>query len=415
MTLTERPPARVEPAGVPAALAAAARAAAGLATATAARPGSTPRLGSTPRPVSASRPRGLATEQRAVTGSTARGAVPLGVPAALAARWDLASGFQVRTLHLVREGQTVLGVAYTVHRPCAAYEKVAGWWLADPAAGPELLDAVVEHARAGGAAVVKVEVDERSVADPAALLATALAAGFEELPAPVSGAPIPPGPDGVPSGLALWLDGARPHAAVPYYRQTTELTGGAVALATALAAGGDASLLGRREELDLYREVNMISGCDPFGLAVAAAARGARPRVLITTPEPILLEGVTADWDRDVRAFIQRDFRARALAAGLAVETREFGIAEVVAHVAAGGTALVLIDQHPLLAEPYPHWVTVHAVRGDVVVVHDPWTDAHLGESWLDAADLPLPAATLDRIAAWGEPFYRAALLFPAA
>ncbi|WP_041582824.1 peptidase C39 family protein [Xylanimonas cellulosilytica] len=127
----------------------------------------------------------------------------------------------------------------------------------------------------------------------------------------------------------------------------------------------------------------------------------------------VLLEGVTADGEREASTFIQRSFRERALADGLEVETREFGIAEVAAHVAGGGTALVLIDQHPLHAEPYPQWVTAHAVRGDVVVVHDPWTDAHLGESWLDAADLPLPLKTLDRIAAWGEPFYRAALLFP--
>ncbi|MCL1871795.1 MAG: peptidase C39 family protein [Promicromonosporaceae bacterium] len=354
----------------------------------------------------------LVAESIAVAGGVARLAVPLGVPSALAQRWDLAGDFQVRTLHVVRAGGRARGVALTVHRPASAYEKIAGWWLADPTAATELLGAVVEHARAGGAVVVKAEVDPRSVSAPDLLVGAARVAGFVPVAAPVCGGPVPAEPHGVPAGLVRWLDGAPAPAHVPYYRQTTELTSGPVALATALAAAGEPALPAREQELELYREVTMFDGVDPFGLAVAAAARGHRPRVLISTPDPILLEGVTAAWDRDTRSLIQRGFRDRALAAGLEVETREFAIGEVVAHVAAGGTAVVLIDQHPLLAEPYPHWVTVHAARGDVVVLHDPWTDAHLGESWLDAADLPLPLETLDRIAAWGEPFYRAALLF---
>ncbi|WP_425955824.1 peptidase C39 family protein [Xylanimonas sp. McL0601] len=352
-----------------------------------------------------------AVEAVTVTGAPSRDAVPL-VVAALAERWDLAGPFQVRTLHVVRTAGRVQGVAFTVHRPLTAYEKVAGWWLADDEAAPELLAAVVSHARGAGAVVVKVELDERSVAGAAALAATARAAGFADVAAPLGGASFPQGPHDVPAGLALWLDGGPAPTPVPYYRQTTELTCGPVALGTAFAAEGDVSLLARQAEIDVYREVNTVVGSDPFGLAVAAAARGHRPRVLISTADPILLECVPAEWDRDTRAFIQRGFRDRALAAGLAVETRDFGVDEVVAHVAAGGTALVLIDQHPMHAEPCPHWITLHAVRGGVVVANDPWTDSHLGESWLDGADLPLPVATLDRIAQWGEPAYRAALLF---
>lgn len=397
MAITERPPTHPAPVAAsapPGALAAVARAAG------AARTGSAGPLARS------------GVESRMLTGDVVRAAVPLGVPAQIAARWDLASVFQVRTLHVLRAGSRVRGVAYTVHRPSTAYEKIAGWWLADPEAARELFAGLVEHARAGGAGVVKVEVDERSVADGRSLIEAALAAGFEPLQAPVSATPVPCGSDDVPVGLARWFDGQPAHRPAPYYRQTTELTAGAVALATALAVGGDASLLTRQAELDLYREVTTIAGSDPFGLAVAAAARGARPRVLISTPHPILLEGVTADWERAARADIQRRFRERALAEGLTVETRPFDISEVVIHVAEGGTALVLIDQHPLLAEPFPHWVTLHAVRGELAVVHDPWTDAHLGESWLDAADLPLSLDTLDQIAAWGDPFYRAALLF---
>ncbi|ACZ32166.1 conserved hypothetical protein [Xylanimonas cellulosilytica DSM 15894] len=350
----------------------------------------------------------------ATTASSVAGA--LGVPAGLTARWDLASGFQHRSLHVVRAGGRVAGVAFAVHRPLTAYEKVAGLWTApahdDAATAAGLLASVVSAARAAGAVVVKVELDPRAVADTALVADAARAAGFADLPAPVGGAAHPVGPHDVPAGLARWLDDAPAPVPVPYYRQTTELTCGPVAVGVVMAAAGDDDALGRDAELTLYREANTLVGSDPFGLAVAAAARGHRPRVLVTTPDPVLLEGVTTDWERDTRSFIQRGFRERALAAGLDVETRDFGIDEIVAHVAAGGHAVVLIDEHPMHVDVCPHWITVHAVRGDVVVAHDPWTDNHLGESWLDGADLALPRATLDRLAAYGDPAYRAALLF---
>jgi hypothetical protein len=339
---------------------------------------------------------------------------PLGVPGGLPARWFLASWFQLLPLHVALAGDRELREAFSVLRPLAAYEKVSGWWApdGDPDTAAALLASVVASARAEGGVAVKVELDERSVDDVAALGEAARVAGFAELPAPVGGAAHPVGPHDVPPGLARWLDGREAPTPVPYYRQTTELTCGPVALGVVMAAAGDAEALSRESELTLYREANTLVGSDPFGLAVAAVARGHRPRVLVSTPDPILLEGLTQDWDRDTRSFIQRDFRSRALAAGLDVQTRPVGIDEVVAHVAAGGHAVVLIDEHPMHVEPCPHWITVHAVRGDVVVAHDPWTDAHLGESWLDGADLPLPVAALDRLAAWGDPSYRAVLLF---
>ena len=65
--------------------------------------------------------------------------------------------------------------------------------------------------------------------------------------------------------------------------------------------------------------------------------------------------------------------------------------------------------------ESCPHWITVHGTVGDhMFLAHDPWTDANLGESWIDGADLPLPAATLDRLAWYGTPSYRGLVLLEA-
>ncbi len=325
---------------------------------------------------------GTRAESRRVGGSVRREAVGLGVPAPIAARWDRAGGVQVRTLHVLRAGTRLRGVAFTVHRPSAAYDKVAGWWLADTDAAGELFAVVVAHARAGGAVVVKVEVDERSVADAHALVEAALAAGFE----PTAG---PDDADDAPRGLSRWYGDEPAPRVSPYRRQAADVTSGAAALATALATSGVTAA-------PTAGHAVATAGDDVLGLAVVAAERGARPRMLVAADSPHPRDGL----------------RDRAVALGLTVEARPFDISEVVVHVAEGGAAMVLLDQHPLRAEPDPHWVTLHAVRGTYAVVHDPWADERLGESWLDAADLPVSLGALDEIAAWGDPFYRAALLF---
>lgn len=338
-------------------------------------------------------------------------AAQLGVPASIAARWQLASAFQVRHLHVVHADDQVVGVALAVHRPITAYEKLAGAWTTTGTAWAPLVASVVGAGVDAGAVAVKVELDPRAVSDVEALRDAALLAGFALAAEPVVGAAFPHEPHDVPAGLVRWFDGPAPRA-VPYYRQTTEFTCGPVATAIALAALGDDATLTREGELRLWREATTLPGCDPFGLALGAHARGSRPAVLITTPDPILLEHCTQDWERDTRSFIQRDFRARTLAAGLTVRTGAFELDEVLRHVAAGRPAALLIDEHPMHEEPCPHWVTLLEVRDDVVVLHDPWTDDHLGESHLDAAHLPIRADQLARLSGWGDVRYHAALLF---
>lgn len=341
------------------------------------------------------------------------------LPASILDRWSLASAHQVRTAVVAHADESVVGVLFAVHRPMTAYEKVVGAWTAETVDSDDVLDALLsaiaataEHA---GAVALKVELDPRSTDDVGALEAAAIRAGLSPIAPPVVGSAFPHDPDAVPRGRLRWLGFAPPTRTLPYYRQTTEFTCGPVALGMAAADRGLPAWLGRDVELGLWREANTIMGCDPFGLAVAAHRRGVRVSVLINTDGPILLEGATQEWDRDTRSHIQRSFRAEALEAGLDVRTADFELAQALEPIENGGAVVILIDEHPMHDEHCPHWVTAHGRAGDVVILNDPWTDDHLGESWVDGVDLPIRVGELAKLAQWGPDSHRAAIQVAAA
>ncbi|TQS27813.1 peptidase C39 family protein [Microbispora sp. KK1-11] len=341
-----------------------------------------------------------------VTGDVASVADGLdAVPADLMRRWRLAGGVQERTLVTARtEDGALAGAAFEVHRPLTAYRKIVDVWASDEAVADTLVRTIEERAWREGAVAVK-----RWFAARDAAWERSLGRGYREVPVPTWAGPVVGAPEtGSETGYGQvrWRD--RPPArALPYMRQTTDFTCGPVALQMALAGLGLGGEPSREEELRLWREATTVAGCDPLGLALAAAGRGVRPEVLLSTEAPTLLELCRTDEERELRRFIQTGFRAELSRRGIDVETVAFDLDRLRAVVEGGGVALVLIEQLGMHDESCPHWIAVHGVDGDVFHVNDPWTDAHLGETYLDALDLPLPAATLDRLAWYGRPSYR--------
>ena len=57
-----------------------------------------------------------------------------------------------------------------------------------------------------------------------------------------------------------------------------------------------------------------------------------------------------------------------------------------------------------------PHWVLAHGDDGSHIVIHDPWVADERGETISDAANLPIPYETFDRIARFGKVGLRAAV-----
>ncbi|MEU5099217.1 peptidase C39 family protein [Streptomyces sp. NPDC020996] len=342
-----------------------------------------------------------------VTGAVAEVADGVGdLPEELLRRWDRRGGIQVATLATARRDGELVGAAYEVHRPLTAYRKIVDVWAPEPHVERLLVDTIEERAWREGAAVVKREFRARDEA-----WSRSLERGWTEVPAPRWAGPVAgPHRPGTVFGQVR-RRGRAPRRTVPYMRQTTDFTCGPVALQMGASALGLLAEPTREEELRLWRRATTADGCDPLGLALAAADLGAAPEVLLSTERPVLLELCRTDEERDLRAFIQRGFRAEAAERGLDVRTEPFGLDTLRTALADGAVALVLIEEFGMHDESCPHWIVVHDVDGDVFHAHDPWTDAHLGETYLDAQDLPLPAATLDRLAWYGKPSYRGLVL----
>ncbi|MGI8333853.1 peptidase C39 family protein [Actinomadura scrupuli] len=325
-----------------------------------------------------------------------------GLPAGLLRRWSLHGGIQVATLVTARHGDRLAAAAFEVHRPLTAYRKIVDVWAPDPAAGDLVIEAIEERAWREGAVAVKRQFGARDHE-----WSRSLERGYTEVPVPRWAGPVVGPQQGDPGlGQVRWRV-RPPRGPVPYMRQTTDFTCGPAALLMGLSALGLRAEPTREDEMRLWRTATTVGGCEPFGLALTAADEGARPEVLLSTERTTLLELCRNDEERDLREFLQRGFRTEAAARGLGVRIEAFELGTLRAVLAEGAIALVLIEQLGMHAESSPHWITVHSVDGDVFYANDPWTDADLGETFLDAVDLPLPAATLDRLAWYGTPSYR--------
>ncbi len=321
-------------------------------------------------------------------------AASLGLPAVTADALARARGALVRTAHrLERDGQVVWALG--IHRPHTAQEKLFAW-SGDPALLGELTRLVADQVRAAEGIGVKVEV-------PAApWAAAAVAAGLTRLAAPVSPGPPPVDPVLVPEGFVVRLGGwSRPE--VSYFRQTTDFTCGPVASLMGLQAVGRRGVPDRAEELRLWRDATSMPACDVDGLTAALADRGVVTEAVVSQTTPLEIEPHPAEWLRDLREVVHRDFWDRSVAAGVRLEVGEVSAARVLAEVGAGRVVVLLIDELAMHGEACAHWVLVHGEAGGVALVEDPWTDADLGESWVDAHELPVTPDGLDAMIGWGD------------
>lgn len=338
----------------------------------------------------------------------------LGLPERERAAWSRVSpGYRLNGVFVVAAGR-LLAAALVTARPATAARKIVGAYVADGdsaelgGAVDALLERVIGAAVEAGAVVVTWQRDASVVApspQETMLLDAAARRGFAELRSPESSGA---GSEGF-AGSALWLNGW--HAAeLPYYRQTTEYSCGPVSLLLALPEDGR---LTRDKELRLWRSATNLPGCEPVALGLAALDEGEAPSVFLSTTEPILLEYQSEPVEREMRAFMQRQDAEEAVRRGLPVERRLLGIDEVVDAVRAGHRVLLMIDQLLMSLEAGGHWILVHAVHDDVLIVQDPWLDADGGETWLDGHQLPIRTGDLDAMAWLGEPSYRGAVILP--
>lgn len=203
----------------------------------------------------------------------------------------------------------------------------------------------------------------------------------------------------------------------PSWPQTAGFTCGPSALAMAMAGIDPALRPDRALEIELWREATTIigpsgpGGCDPFGLALAAHRRGLRAEIFMSSAEPILLDRAASEERRDLMSFVQTGFKREAEAASLPIAPRAFATEEIGRALDRGLLALVLIDQAPMMGYTCPHWVLVHGHGDGFYFLNDPWIEPDRLEQQMDVVDLPVRAVELDRMAWYGNPAYRAAVL----
>lgn len=335
---------------------------------------------------------------------------PDGLPAAVADRLAVFLATRGRLVLVARRGAAVVGLLVGLRRRTTAMLRIAWFWV-------DQAEADGDSQEAGRALIA--ELERLSLAGDVLAWRIANTTGEDDIPAALRTltgiAAAEPG--SVYSERNLRNDEVPPRPLAPLYPQSTGFTCGPASLAMAFACFEPDLPLDRQLEIALWREATTViglagpGGCDPYGLALAVASRGYELRLFMSTPEPTLLDRGNTEAKRELMTFVQAEFKSRALASGVQVEQRVLAIAEMQDAIATGAIAVVLIDQVETHGRTAPHWVVIHAVRDEIVLVNDPWIETDAQETAADVVDLPIRASSLERMAWYGEPAYRAALL----
>lgn len=206
-------------------------------------------------------------------------------------------------------------------------------------------------------------------------------------------------------------------ADVPYYEQTADFTCGPCCLMMAKARFDAEYVPEPIKEIRLWREATTIfmmsgtGGCEPFGIAVAAHAAGLRPELFVSHEGPLFLQSVRDEEKRRVMVLAQIDFRARIAEHDIAVHDRAFTLADLRGALRAGRLVMVLVSGYLMFGKKVPHWVLAIGDDGDHIFIHDPWVEDERGETATDAANLPVPYESFMRMAQFGHPPLRAAVV----
>jgi ribosomal protein S18 acetylase RimI-like enzyme len=212
-------------------------------------------------------------------------------------------------------------------------------------------------------------------------------------------------------------DPARAPARVPFYEQTLDFTCGASSLMMAMHALDPSLTLDRTLELRIWREATTIfmtsghGGCGPFGLALAAHARGFRAEVFVNDRGVPLIDSVRSPEKKEVMRLVHEDMLAETARAGIPITYGTLGLDELEARFAAGAVPLVLISSYRIYAEKFPHWVVVTGFDQSFVYVHDPFVDYEQGETPLDSMNMPIQQAEFRRMARYGRAGLQAVVL----
>lgn len=204
---------------------------------------------------------------------------------------------------------------------------------------------------------------------------------------------------------------------VPFYEQTADFTCGPCCLMMAMAHFTPRYIPDTVKEIRLWRDATTIfmlsgpGGCEPFGLAVAAHENGVAAEIFVSQEGPLFLQSVRNHEKRRVMQLAQIDFRTRIAEYGVPVHARAFSLDDIRDALKQGRLVMVLISGFLMFGKKVPHWVLAIDDDGDHIFIHDPWVEGERGETAADAANVPVPYEMFMRMAQFGQPVLRAAVV----
>lgn len=197
-------------------------------------------------------------------------------------------------------------------------------------------------------------------------------------------------------------------ARVPYYRQTLDFTCGPAALIMAMKSLHPGLDPDRTMELRIWREATTIfmtsgyGGCGPYGLALAAHARGFSPEVVVSTRAVHMVETVRDPEKKEVMGLVQRDMEEEMKSLGIPLRRGRVTLEELEARFHAGEIPVVLISSWQIYQERAPHWVVVTGFDEHFVYAHDPFVDEEEGEIPSDSMNMPISRELFRRMTRYG-------------
>lgn len=306
-----------------------------------------------------------------------------GVPPDKARLWASAGGAQI--LHLAAHDGNFL---WEVHRRGTKQLCIIDFFGHGLPQIQALVRQEIKRARALGATLVKARLPDSAL--------TGL--GFSRMVLPVDRDAVSTTHPEQPLPQIKWLEHVPLHAAPRYLNQRTPFTCGPACLLMGTDVGESFAC-----EIDVWRDATYGIGTDPYGLGAALAMRAIPTEIWVSRPGLLLHEQGSGSFTEGAsREAIHAHNLGRAVEAGASVRIEPFTVADIRTYVAEHGPVALLIDEQILNGETAAHWILVWAVTADAFIVHDPWIDSELGETWIETSTMPVSDDELQAMAVWG-------------
>ena len=204
---------------------------------------------------------------------------------------------------------------------------------------------------------------------------------------------------------------------VLFYEQTLEFTCGPASLMMAMRTLNPETPFDRKSELRIWREATTIfmtsghGGCGPFGLALAAVARGFKVEVRVNDDSVHLIDSVRDERKKEVIRLVQEDMLEQLRAQNVPVIYGDFGVNELEPRFNAGSIPLVLTSAYAIYRQKSPHWMVMTGVDEHFIYMHDPYVDYEEGETMVDSINMPIPRSAFNRMSRYGKAGLRATII----